>query len=143
MRYELFLRSRTPLQQEALEQVAAELEQQGPGLVLEPYREEETLLGFDVGADPQQPGAAAALCGAAFSLEQRHDLSVFDPQLGRPVTEADSDLIARQVAELTAFGQGALTAAAPSGSPALRLWLVVAGVLVLVLLLGRALRCAV
>lgn len=141
MRYELFLRSRSPLQEEVLKQVAAELSQ--PGLVLEPYREEGALLGFDLGADPQQPGAAAALCGAAFALEQQHDLSVFDPQLGRPVTEADGELIARRLAELTAFDQGALTAATPTGSPTLRLWLVVAGALVLVLLLGKALRCAV
>lgn len=143
MRYELFLRSRRPLQEQDLEQMAADLARQEQGLALEAYREDGAILGLDLGADPELPGAAASLCRAAFALERQHELSVFDPQLGRLVTEADEELIGRRVADLTAFGQGALSPTAPTGSSSLKLWLVVAGAVVLMLLLGKVLRCAV
>lgn len=161
MRYELFLRRSAPLSPEEdtsrqaprplSEQALAaarEAVQEGHGaLSLDPYHAEGgALAGFDLGVDPNQPGAAALLCRVTFRLAEEQQLGVYDPQLGRAVTAGDEALIGQQLEQNAAFVMAAPVTPRPEGvgaiSPTLRLWLLVIGVVVLAFVLIRAASCA-
>jgi hypothetical protein len=143
MRYELFLRGSTPLTEATL----ADCRQRATAadLSLDPYRNAEgELRGVDLGSDPDAP-RAARLCTLAFDLAREHELTVFDPQLGRAVTAGDEELIAQRLAQSAAFSLAAPVAPAVEGdgrlSPTLRLWLLVLGLMALAFLLIKAMTC--
>lgn len=156
MRYELFLRRPSqPLTDEELAAAAAAVERdEGDRLTLEPFRrpEDGALLGLDLGVAVEEPGGAARLCRQAFALAGAHDLAVFDPQLGRTVVPGEEELIEQRFDQGAAFSMAAPIggASVPGGggvlstgglSPGVKLWLAVIGLIALLLLVGRLLRC--
>jgi hypothetical protein len=150
MRYELFLRRPSgPLSDEELQALREALgREEGADLALDPYRSEEgALLGVDIGVALDRPAGAARLCRLAFAAAAEHGLSVYDPQLGRSVGEGDEDLVQQRFDQGAAFSMAApvSTASDPAGglrlSPTVKLWLVVLGAIVLVLLASRCLTC--
>lgn len=143
IRYELFLRSTTALPEAMLEQIRGRASE--ADLSVDPYRTPEgELLGVDLGTDPDAP-RAARLCELAFALAREHQLTVYDPQLGRAVTSGDAELITQQLARSAAFTFAAPVASAGTDegrlSPTLRLWLLVIGLMGLAFLLIRAMAC--
>lgn len=143
IRYELFLRSSTALPGEVLEQIRGQADE--ADLSLDPYRNPDgELLGLDLGTDPDSP-RAARLCELAFALAREHQLTVYDPQLGRAVTAGDAELISQQLARSAAFTFAAPVASAATDegrmSPTLRLWLLVIGMMGLAFLLIKAMTC--
>ncbi len=143
-RYELFLRAPGALAAEALAAIEEEVARAGPALSAEPYLEGGEARGVDLAAELEQPEAAAALCGAAFRLAAAHDLAVFDPQLGRAVSEGEVALIEAQAARTSAYAELAPLSPAASGralSSSARLWVIVIGALVVLFALARALSC--
>jgi len=152
MRYELFIRATSPSTdaeagEASLQRVHEQVLREAVDLTLELYCDAQgRLAGFDLGADPDQPGGIERLCAVSFGLAERHALVVFDPQLGRTVTLDDREQIGQQAAQAAAFAVAAPVMPVAQGqrmSPTLRLWLVVSGLVVLLLLAGRALSCAV
>jgi len=153
MRYEFFLRRPAePLTDEELAAAVAALEgEEGGELSLEPYRDEDgALLGLDLGVGVEELAGAARLCRAAFALAAAHRLTVFDPQLGRSVTEGDEELIQHGFDRGAAFAMAAPISGATGGgggagggglSSSAKLWLAVIGVIALLLVVGRLLRC--
>lgn len=145
MRYELFLRRDTELEQpeELLaEASAAELRAE---LYVHPHSGE--ARGLDLGVDLEAPAGTARLCKAAFELAAAHGLQVFDPQLGRTVCAADQPAIEERFEQSSAFAVAApVTPGADSPgllSPSAKLWLLVIGVVVLLFLLLRGASCLV
>lgn len=144
MRYELFLRSSSPLSEETLAEVRRRAGEDD--LSMDPYRNADNgeLLGVDLGTDPDAP-RASRLCALAFALAREHQLTVFDPQLGRSVTEGDGELIAQHLAQSAAFTLAVPVAPAVEGegriSPTLRLWILVLGLMALAFLLIKAMTC--
>jgi hypothetical protein len=145
MRYELFLRGAAALDDEALQTAARRLADFGPALGCEPYRSEGVTRGLDLFVEIQQPEAGRQLCRAAFAIASQQGLTVFDPQLGRPVMEGDAAQIEAQIESVQAFAEGVplgtSASAAPGLSPSARLWLVIAGLLVAAFVLARGLSC--
>jgi hypothetical protein len=142
--YELFVRAPAGATIAAAELAAALARH--PGVGAEPF--------VAPGGDPAQPrgadlrlgaGGPAALADAAFALAARLGLTVYDPQLGAVVTEADrarledaaAGLLAFEVDTLGLTPSGPLPAAPPPARPRLHLWLLVGAVVLAVLLLGR------
>jgi hypothetical protein len=146
LRYELFLRGSASLSEEVLSSIGAGVEQLGSGtVILEPFRTEDGRLdGVDIGISPEEADSAQILCDVAFRLAAEHGFTVFDPQLGRTVTEGDDDLIRQGFAQSSAFAMAAPITPleeSPSLSPTLRLWLIVIGLGFLFFILARSLRC--
>jgi hypothetical protein len=146
-RYELFLRSSAPLDEPALQAIAAAAAQSPTSLVLERYVADGQTRGVDLGAPLDQPRAAEALCKIAFALAAAHQLAVFDPQLGRPVTDGDREQIAQHFERTSAFDGAALLSVGPSPSTrrlssSARLWLVIVLGGATLLILMRALSCS-
>ena len=144
MRYELFLRRSTPIDDELLE--AIRQRSLAAPLNLEPYRGAQGVLGIDLGVELDRPRAAQTLCELAFGLANDHGLAVFDPQLGRLVSPSDDEIIRRQLEASAAFASAAPVSPVAQGgraglSASARLWLVAAAIGLLALLLARLLRC--
>ncbi len=147
MRYELFLRSSTPLSDEQL-QAMAEAVEGSSAVEMEPYVSEEETLGVDLAVDVDDPRGGPALCEMAFSLADEYRLSVFDPQISRTVTQGEEAEIRRQVDQVSTFSQAALVspvgATTPSSGPStLWIWLVLIGSIVLLYLVSKMLTCSV
>ncbi len=144
MRYELFLRSASPLSEQLLDEMRGVCQE----MTLEPFLQGEESVGVDLGVDVEDPAAARLLLKAAFSLAEQHGLSIFDPQLGRQVTEADRELITTQVGRTTAFMQAmpvslaGMEQSADEGiSSSTRLWLMIGGLIVLAMAVSQMLTC--
>jgi hypothetical protein len=145
--YELFLRCAEPIDATQIGAMQESLGQSDVSLRLELYRCDDQLLGFDLGVHYSEPQGARILTDRAFALGREHRIStVYDPQLGRPVSPGDEDEIARCFVKNAAFAEsGAVSYAAPSATPSagrLKFWLAVAGLGILVLGVGRLLQCA-
>lgn len=140
MRYELFLRSPAALDGAVMPAAAAAVAAK-TFLELEPYADGELVLGLDLSADADDPRAAGALCEVAFGLAAAHELSVFDPQLGRVISAGDEPEVRRQVEQLSAFAGAALTSLPEqqdSGRASnLWIWLVLGGSVALLWLANR------
>jgi len=143
MRYELFLRSERPLSEASLAAVARVAAEDG--LAVEPYRDEVGVRGVDLGAEMHNALAARALPRRAVELAEAHHLTLFDPQLGRIITEADLPLVRERMTGTQAFVEAALVpdAVTPARGmgPAATLALAGAAVVVMVTLLGRLAGC--
>jgi len=146
MRYEIFLRSAAPITTELVEEIRVE----NPDLSVDSYEDEAgALMGVDLGADLEDPAAARLLLKAAFSINEGHGLRMYDPQLSRPITEADRDQITEQMERTTAFMQslpvstaGKSLAGEQEGmSATTRLWLMIGGAMVLALLVTQGMTC--
>jgi hypothetical protein len=146
-RYELFLRSTAPLDEPSLQAIAEAVAHAPTPLVLERVVADGRTCGVDLGAALDQPRAGDALCKVAFALASEHRLSVFDPQLGRLVTDGDREQIAAHVERTSAFDSAALLSVGPKPgtrrlSSSGRLWLVIAIGGGALLILMRALSCS-
>lgn len=146
MRYEIFLRAAAPITEALVEQVRGD----NPDLAVDPYADEGgALMGVDLGADLEDPAAARLLLKAAISLSEGHGLRMYDPQLSRPITEADQEQITEQMERTAAFIQslpvstaGQSLAGEPEGmSATTRLWLMIGGAMVVALLASQGLTC--
>jgi len=114
----------------------------GQGLALEWYPAVGTPRGMDLSVEVDHPAAGDLLCKAARTLAEEHQLQIFDPQIGRTVTTEESAIIREHLRESAAFSEGGALSSGGSISPPGRLWLTLAGGLVLLLLLARALTCS-
>lgn len=149
MRYELFLRSESALDPEVVDQ----MREQAAGhdapssLTLELYESEGQVRGMDLAVSASQPLAAEGLCGLAFDLCDRYQLSAFDPQQGRVVLRADLNQIREKLEQVGSFSQAALLSPSPASTGSTtantRIWLLLVGAFVVFLLLSKAMQCAV
>lgn len=144
MRYELFLRRERALDEGELaalrERVAG-----APGINLEVVQRGGTPRGVDLAVEIAQHDGAAALCEAAFALAAAYGLSVYDPQLAATVTAADGERVARRFAETAAYAEAAIGGPPPpprSLAPGARAWLTIGAGIAALVLLGKALTCA-
>ncbi len=144
MRYELFLRSAAPVADEVEAQVRADC----PDLEVSSFEAEGQVMGVDLGADVEDPAAARLLVKAAFSSATRHGFQVYDPQLGRPVTEADRELITTQVERTAAFMQSMPVSTAGMApdesegmSPTTRLWVIIGAAVLGAMVVSQGLTC--
>lgn len=107
------------------------------------------LMGVDLGGDLEDPAAPRLLLKAAFPLAEDHGLRMFDPQLGRPITDADREMVTEQMERTVAFMQsmpvstaGQLVGGENEGmSATTRLWLMIGGAMALALLLSQGMTC--
>ena len=146
MRYELFLRSAAPLTEAVVEQIRTANED----LSVDPYQDEAgMLMGVDLGVELEDPAGPRLLLKAAFPLALDHGLRMFDPQLGRPITDADHEMVTEQMERTMAFMQsmpvstaGQLVSGQQEGiSATTRLWLMIGGAMALALLASQGLTC--
>jgi len=143
MRYELFLRSTSPLTEEQLESIRETVEASG-AVELELYRSEGETRGVDLGVDVDDPRGPGALCEAAFALADEFRLSVFDPQLSRTVTAGEEGEIRGKLDQVSTFSQAALLspASVSTTSPTtLWIWLAIIGSVVLLYLVSKMMTC--
>ena len=118
------------------------------GIALDPFRREQALVGVDLSIALDQPVGARALVENALQLASEHGLTLFDPQLGRSVGEGDLSEIEERFTQTATFNETGFLGT--SNDPRYRatrqanarMWLWVGGLIVVVLLLGRLLRCA-
>jgi hypothetical protein len=146
MRYEIFLRAAAPITAELVEEVRAA----NPDLSVDPYSDEAgALMGLDLGADLEDPAAARLLLKAAIALSEGRGLRMYDPQLSRPITEADREQVTEQMERTSAFMQslpvstaGQSLAGEQAGmSATTRLWMMIGGAMLLALLASQGLTC--
>ena len=147
MRYEIFLRAAAPLS----EKLITEIQGDNMDLGVDPYHDEAgMLMGVDLGADLEDPAAPRLLLKAAVALSEGHGLRMYDPQLGRPITEADREVITEQMERTVAFmqsmpvstaGQSIVGTEGQGLSPVTRLWVMIAALMGVALLLSRGLSC--
>ena len=149
MRYELFLRRPHALSDDELKQADAQVEARSTDLACEPFVGDQSTQqwGIDIGVDAELPNAATLLFKAALELAASQSLSIYDPQLGRIISEADADEVAQKLSQFASFSEAALleaNAAPQLGSRASkRIWLYIGGLIVVAFVLMRALQCAV
>lgn len=145
MRYELFLRSSTPLSEQLLQSITEAVEGGSGAVDVEPYAADGETLGVDLGVEVDDPRGPSALCEAAFSLADEFRLSVFDPQLSRTVTPGEEAEIKHQLDQVSTFSEAALISPADHGSSTtpstLWIWLVVIGSVVLLYLVSKLMTC--
>lgn len=102
-------------------------------------------MGVDLGVALDQPRGGQRICQVAFELASEHGLSVFDPQLGRAVTKNDEATIEERFAQSAAFSVASPISSAGADSPRLspttKLWLLVAGVILLAIFASRGVSC--
>ncbi len=145
MRYELFLRSTEPLTEAQLDAVAKKLEGTSGAVDVEAYTEGGQPLGVDLVVDVEDPRATTALCESAFSLAEELQLTVYDPQLSRPVTAGEEEEIRQQLEQVSTFSEAALVAPAagePSAMPStVWIWLVLIGAALLLYVVSQLMTC--
>lgn len=102
-------------------------------------------MGVDLGVDLDLPRGGQQICRVAFELAPEHGLSVFDPQLGRAVSKSDEAAIEERFEQSAAFSVASpITSAgadSPRLSPTTKLWLLVAGLILLVVFASRGISC--
>lgn len=145
MRYELFLRSTDALTKAQLDAIAKKLEGNSGAVDVEAYTEGGQPLGVDLVVDVEDPRAATALCEVAFSVADELKLSVYDPQLSRPVTAGEEEEIRQQLEQVSTFSEAALVSPAagePSTMPStVWVWLVLIGAALLLYVVSQLMTC--
>ncbi len=146
MRYELFLRrdaSASSLNDDDF--VIIQARTSGTVLSFESFVDEAgARRGVDLGVDPDEPGSQGRKLGeVAFDVAQMLNLSVFDPQLGRVLSPRDLEALEACFAASSTIGRVGLShaIASPKRPTTTRLWLIAAGVLLLLLVASRLLSC--
>jgi hypothetical protein len=149
IRYELFLRGDGPLPEGRANPLRVfEEDGEQEGLLFEACRDAEgRLLGIDIAVAPDETAAAKRLCECAFELAEAHVLNVYDPQLGCLVERGDQALIEQRLLQTARYTKslelGMTTAQLRSRRPNLLVWYVVAGLILLVVAIGRIFRCVI
>ena len=146
MRYELFLRrdaATSSLNDDDLVIIQAQIS--ASGLSFESFVDETGAhRGVDLGVDLDEPTIQARKLGEiAFDVAQTLKLSVFDPQLGRILSPSDLEALEACFAESSTIGRVGLSHAIvpPKRPTTTRLWLIAAGVFLLLLGASRLLSC--
>jgi len=145
VRYELFLRrdDASSLNDDDLVIIQAQIS--ATVLSFEPFVDKAgARLGVDLGIDLDEPAIQARKPGAiAFHVAQAMKLSVFDPQLGRVLSPRDLEALEACFAASSTIGRVGLShaIASPKRPATTRLWLIAAGVLLLLLVASRLLSC--
>jgi hypothetical protein len=102
-------------------------------------------MGVDLGIALDQPRGGERICQLAFELAAQHGLSIFDPQLGRAVTKNDEAAIEERFEQSAAFSVASpissVGADSPRLSPTTKLWLLVGGVILLLIVASRGISC--